>query len=324
MNKFKNTIDKIELSSTEKAKMLDNILSHKKKSFNFSTFALRFATFFIAFSIVTYSSYALVKYFKLDDKIKNLFDLNDKVADEIKGTDLNISKEYDDVTINIIQTINSNNNLYIRLDLIGKKNKKYISNNIFSKEPIKDEDINKYEFDDTIEYDYNSDLYEGIGLTLLDENNNTTSYLLEVSFTKTFETGNYYLKIYTSDDKEYDISFKVDKNETENIEKGTNKVIYNKNNLVLTMKHISINNNNVTVNYDVNNNELFNNLEEYGEQFDSCMVKYKDNSTEYLTLIVNDDLVSDNNYNSIFEYKGKFVDLDNVKSIIINNIEFEL
>ena len=36
MNKFKKTIDKIELDETEKRKILTNILNHKKKSFSFT------------------------------------------------------------------------------------------------------------------------------------------------------------------------------------------------------------------------------------------------------------------------------------------------
>lgn len=325
MNKFKKTIDKIELDETEKRKILNNILNHKKKSFSFNTFVLKFATFVLASTLVIGSSYALVKYFKLDNKIKDLFDLNDKVANDIEGSDINISKKYEDLTINILQTITSENNLYIRLDLIGKNGKKYISNKLLNENFINEDDIERTEYDDgMIEYFFNNQSYESVGMTLLDEKENITSYLLEFSFVKSFNGGIYALRIYTENDKAYDITFNIEKNNSKTIKKEISKTIYNKNNLKLKTNYISINYNNVTLNYNVNDENIFSNLEAYGEQFESCKLKYKDNKIENLVLIINKSQNNDGSYNSIFGYKNNFIDLDNVKSIIINNTEFEL
>lgn len=268
---------------------------------------LKIIIFLLTFSLLIGSSYALVKHFKLDNKIKDLFNLDDKVVDEIDGNNLNIKKEYDDLTINILQTITVGNNLYIRFDLIGKSNKKYISENNLSKD---------LETDD--------DLYDGIGLNLLDEKDNTTSYLMDVSFKKDFEAGTYSINISTSDNKNYVMSLNIDKNDSKTIKKNINEIIYNKNNLILTLNYISINNNNITVNYNVNNDENFNKLEEYGEQFYNCKLEYKNNKFENLVLIVNKNLNADNTYNSIFGYSKNFVDLDNIKSIIINDVKISL
>ena len=115
MSKFKKAIDKISLDENDKRKMLNRILESKndQQVINFRKLALSICTILLTFTITIGSSYALIKYFKLDEKIRELYYISDETAKQIEGNDINSIKEFDDMKIKIIQTITSENTLYV-------------------------------------------------------------------------------------------------------------------------------------------------------------------------------------------------------------------
>ena len=332
MSKFKNSMDKIILNENDKRKMLNNILNHKeKRNFSLRRLALVACTFIIAFSLTIGTGYALIKYFKLDNKIKQLFDVDDEVAEKIYGTDVNIKKEFDDMNINIIQTIVSENTIYIRLDIEGKNKLNYISGAFLSKGNTFDENIVGITKDEDgfVEYYINDDYTHGASLQLLDDlaNNNSliSSYLLSFDYSDSSNINNGVLRLYFDEDAYHDISLNIMQNEINTKKLSIEKTIYNKNNLVMKTNSISVSTYSVTINYDVNEPKILDDFEEYGEQFENITINYKNGTSENLYIIISYTENNDGTYTSAFGYyESGFINIENVKSVTINDTIFEI
>lgn len=334
MNKFKNSIDKISLDENDKRRMLNNILNHKeeKRSFSFSRFALVACTFIIAFSLTIGTGYALVKYFNLDTKFKEMFDIDDEVAKEIDGNEVNVTKEFNDMKINILQTIVTENTVYIRLDIEGKDKLQYIYTGLLSHGNTFDESIvqfNKYD-DGSIEYTTNEKApYESHGMALVEDgeynNTLTNSYLLNFDYPNLDNLGDVTLRLYFDENVYRDISFKIDKNNINQKKLKVEEDIHSKNNLIMKTNFISVSTYSVVINYDVNNFATLSNFEEYGEQFTNITLNYKDGTNEQLYIIINYVENDDGTYTSAFGYyNSSFISIENVESITINDTTFEI
>jgi hypothetical protein len=332
MNKLKNSIDKININSNEKAKILDNIMNNKEKNkgFKYKKFIMTFCTFILVFSLCIGTGYALTKYFKLDNKVKDFLDLDDETLEQIDGTDLNLEKEFNNKTIKIIQTIVTDYNIYIRLDITGKEELKYLEASYLSEGNYFDKNIvNIIDLDGFIDYSTTEYAkYNSSSFSLLDDayNNDTltNSYILNFNYSILPNTENITLRLYFDKDDYNDITFELQKNNTNQKKSIVQKEVKSKNNLILTSNYVSISTDNVIFNYNVNNKEIFDNLEEYGGQFTNYKVNYNDGSSENLYIIISYDQNSDGSYTSIFGYKNNFENLNNIKSITINDTTFEL
>lgn len=334
MSKFKNSIDKISLDENDKRRILNNILNHKeeKRSFSFNRFALAACTFIIAFSLTIGTGYAFVKYFNLDTKFKEMFNIDDEVAEKIDGNEINVKKEFENMTINILQSIVTENTIYIRLDIEGKKELQYLQAGLLSYGNKFDEsiiNITKYD-DGSIEFNTNEKApYESHGMSLIDdgEYNNTlkNSYLLSFDYPNLNNLGDMTLRLYFDENLYHDISFKIDKNNIHQKKIKINKNIQSKNNLIMKTNFISISTYSIIINYNVNDFSILSNFEEYGEQFTNITLNYKDGTSEQLYIIINYVENDDGTYTSAFGYyNSSFISIENVESVTINNNTFEI
>lgn len=296
----------------------------KKKKFIF--------IFIIAFFLTVSTGYAFFKQFNLDTKFKELFDIDDEVLKEIDGNEVNIVKDFDDMKINILQTIVTENTIYIRLDIEGKDKLQYLHTGLLSQGPKFNEsiiDITKYD-DGSHEYTTNEKApYESYGMTLVEDgkNNNklTNSYVLNFDYSNLNNLGDITLRLYFDENIYHDITFKIDKNIIKQKKLNIKKDIHSKNNFIMTTNFISISTYSVVINYNINNFNILNNFIEYGEQFTNITLNYKDGTDEQLYIIINYVKNLDNTYTSVFGYyNSSFIKIDNVKSITINDTTFEI
>lgn len=332
MNKFKNSIDKIELDKNLKAKMLDNIMNKKevKKGFNFKKFAISFSAFIFAFTLLCGTGYALVKYFNLDKRFRDLYDIDDDIVDKIDGTDLQIKKEFDDKTIYLNQSIITENKMFITIDIKGKNKEYSLKQGILSLGETFDEslvDISTLDNDTFISTNENT-FYTNSGFSMisLDDKSDslTSSYILNFDFNSMPESDKATLRLYFDKDNYNDITFDIIKNTS--YKKINNQVnnIQSKNGIIMTSKKLIISTSNIEFNYTVNDKNLLNTITEYGEEFTSYKVNFIDGTSTDLYLSIVGYENDDNSYTTIFGYKNEFINIDNIKSIIINNVEFNL
>ena len=236
------------------------------------------------------------------------------------------------MNINILQSIVTENTIYIRLDIEGKDKLEYLQAGLLSNGNKFDEsiiDITKYD-DGFVEFNANAKApYNGNSIALVEggEDNNTltNSYLLSFDYLNLDNLGDVTLRLYFDENLYHDISFKIDKNNIHQKKIKVEKNIQSKNNLILKTNFISISTYSVVINYDINDFNILNNFEEYGEQFTNITLNYKDGTSEQLYIII-DYIKNDNGtYTSAFGYyDSSFINIENVKSVTINNTIFEI
>lgn len=328
MNNFKNSINKIEMDKNEKAKILNNILekNHKEKH-GLKHFVLSLSTFILAFTLLCGSGYALVKYLKIDQKILNYLNLSETESEKlgISGNEENITKNYDNLSITIKNTVFDNNNIIILFDVKNPNNvefrKAYLS--------LGDNFDNENGFGGA--YSFNP----------IETNDDITTYIYKQSLNTTVEKGNMTLSLLECLDTEcdktkfYDITFPINytiKNKKEFTDK----------NKTLLFKGIDENNNeaNITLNkiylsplsarITIKNSDKFNyefNINNATDKID-VYILYNDNSKINLNdlsynIYTQDTNLEDSTSIDIFYEFNNAVDVNNIKSIVINDIEFK-
>ena len=329
MNKFKETIDKIELQEGEKRKMLNNILNHKKeKQYKARPFVLKFAIFVIGFILLSGSCYALVKILKFDEHFKWLYDKNDEELEQagVQGTDLNLTKDFDDITVTIKQTILDDTEVYIMLFIKDKIGTFNLTDYFLSPGKTFNENIT----DDNYMTDYcHSDIKIGCvtkGMANDDEKGLMLNFSIDEKIT---DSQNVVLRL-TNESKNYDIPFTITKNDMKNKIIDVNKVVYNKNDVVATLKTIKLTPFKVifTMDYNKNPDEISEKvIEDISEDVfnDSAdghnFITFNDGTTMELKVWGQEMITVEGEFG---ESNAEIVDIDTIKSFTINNIVIEV
>lgn len=325
MNNFKNSIDKIEMNDNDKRRVLNNILSHKKKSFTFTTFAYRFAVFLLVFTLAFGSVYALVKVFKLDDKVVEFFDLDDKTREqiEVNGRDIDIVNHYDNYDINFKQVIIGKNKINFIFDMENIKNNASLNTIILVKGNIDESkiSIDTYENGELFDVTYTDSNGGSYGFGMIDDNDNKLSYVADYYTYDGITTGTYTIRFYDNNQEYHDVKFDINNTDIRTINYDKKDILYNKNNIIVTNDKMIITNSDIYVEATCNNLEALNNLEYDIMNFSESSLKMKDGSIVKLAgsaIIENDKVILS------FEYENSFINIDNVESIVINNIEIKI
>ncbi len=346
MSKFKESIDKIEMSEEEKNKILKDIFykESEKCEKKFVRYVTRFATFLLAFVLLSSSCYALVKYFNFDDKLREWFDKTDEELKEygIEGTQVNRTKEFEDAIVVINQTIIDEKELYIAIEITGKNEEIYLSEAFLSDGKTFDESILKTDiYDDGSEIRSlvcdNKNIYgcDSYGFGLLKEESLTKGYTLTLSVHgKIKNTQDVTLRLITDNGKTYDIPFTLTKNDMKVKEVKYNDIIYNENGLTVYVTAIRLTPLHVIVDMKYNKDILKLTDEEmesvgsivynnYSKDF--TYVTYKDGTTTILNLWYSggsDTMLTPYGIHGTKE--DQVNDIENIKSITINNVTFEV
>ena len=329
MNKFKETIDKIELQEGEKRKMLNNILNHKKeKQYKARPFVLKFAIFVIGFILLSGSCYALVKILKFDEHFKWLYDKNDEELEKagIQGTDVNLIKDFDDITVTIKQTILDDTEVYIMLFIKDKKGTFNLTDFFLSPGKTFNEKI----IDDDYMLNYcKYDIKIGCvtkGMASDDEKGLMLTFSVDEKIT---DSKDVVLRL-TNESKNYDIPFTITENDMKNKIVNVNKVVYNKNDVVATLKTIKLTPFKVifTMDYNKNINDISEKVtEEISEDVfnDSAdghnFITFDDGTTMELKVWGQDMITVEGEFG---QSKAEIVDIDTIKSFTINNNVIEV
>ncbi len=346
MSKFKESIDKIEMSEEEKNKILKDIFyqAEEKKERKFVSFVTRFATFLFAFALVSSSGYALVKIFNVDEKFQSWFNSSDKELEElgVGVNDVSRTKNFDDALVVVNQTILDEKELYIAVEITGKEKEIYLQNAYLSKGTTFDETILE-----TKEYDdgsrdimlncENGNIYgcDSYGFGLLKEDGLTKGYTLTLSIHgEIVDAQDVTLRLMANNGKNYDISFALGKNDMKEKEIKVEKEIYNKNGLKVDVTAIRITPLHVIVDLKYNKDiskltdkemkEVGENI--YNDNFkDRTYVTFKDGTTNKFRLWYSGG--TDTMLTPYGEYGTKeelVFDVESVKSITINNVTFKI
>lgn len=346
MSKFKESIDKIEMSEEDKNKILKDIFyeAEEKQERKFVKFVTRFATFILAFALVTGSGYALVKLFKVDEKFQSWFDSTEEELEEagVGVSDVSRTKTFDDAIVVVNQTILDEKELYIAVEITGKENEIYLQNAYLSNGTTFDETILKTEeyndgSSDIVLTCANGNIYgcDSYGFGLLEDEGLTKGYTLTLSIHGEIkDTQDVTLRLVTDNGKNYDISFTLGKNDMKVKEVKAEKEIYNKDGLKVDVTAIRITPLHVIVDLKYNKDILTLTDEEMEAVGNSV---YNDNSEDMTYVTFTDGTTnivrlwysggSDTMLTPYGPYGTKeeqVYDVESVKSITINNVTFEI
>lgn len=325
-----------------------NILKAKgketTKKFKIKTFALHLIVFLTAFILFSSSCYALMKIFHFDDKFTFLFDKTDEELSQygVSASDVNLTKEFDDATIVINQTLLDEKEIYIAIEITGKKEAIYLSSAYLSSGNTFDETIIKRNelLDGTENIELSCDennLYgcHSYGFSLLKSEEKTNGYALTLSITgKIKENQPVTLRLISNQNKEYDISFTLDKNVMKVKEKKFDNIIYNENGIIINVSAIRLTPLHVIIDMEYNKNittltdeelktigmKVYNDSSE-----DNCYVTYKNGSSTILRLYYfgkTDSMLSP--YGIHGTKIDQINDIENIESITINNTKFKM
>ena len=336
MSKLKEAIDKIELDDYEREKILRRILTHKKgeeKGYA-KKFFPRFATFLLAFILVSSSCYALVKVFHFDDKFQFLFGKTDEELNQygVSGNDVGKTKEFEDSKVTIEQTILDEKEVYILLEIEGKKEDIYLEEVYLSSGSTFDETILERMKTDTPEANCSETQMYGCysrGLTFVKEENRKKGYAISISIDgKLKEKEEVTLRLMSTNGKNYDISFTLNKNDMKRKESKETRVVYEIADLTVSVNAIRVTPLHVIV--DFNYSKPIENLSDielaslYKEVFNEdstndTYVTYTDGNTSILRL----------EGNNLFTMAGgigtkeeQIKNIDEIKSITIHGVNF--
>lgn len=339
MNKFKNSIDKIQMNENDKKRVLNNILNHKKKKNTFNVFIYRFATFLLIFGVAFGSGYALNKIFKLDDKIVEFLGLDEKTKEQIElnGEDINIVKHYDNYDINFRQVIIGYNTIDFIFDMENIKNDASLKYFIVTKGDIDESKIitSKVEFADDIILDpsielsdadlteifYEDNSNNGSGGALIEEFDNKLSYLTYYSQRSKITSGEYNLRIYDNNLEYHDIKFNITNTNIKTIDFNDKVILYNKDNIKVINDKMIITNSDIYIEATSDQLEQINNLEYDILNFSEIKIKTKDDN---IIDVAGSSDIEDNKIKMYMSYYNDFIDINNIKSLIINDIEIKI
>jgi hypothetical protein len=282
-----------------------NLKKHKKNIF---------LIILIAILLFTTPCYALVKIFHIDDTLKNWFSLSDEKLEDfgISSSIVNLEKEFADATIIINETILDEKELYISVSVTGKTQKIYLEN--------------AYILED---YENNS-----FGFGLIEENDLTNNYLLTTSIDNIEIPSTITLRLISDTDNIYDIPFTLSKNDMKEKEVKYDAVVYNENDLVVTIKSIRLTPLHVIIDMEYNKDIRTlsqDELDDIGNKVyndnnnDTNYVTYKDGSRTTLRLWytgLDDSMLSPYGIHGTKE--DQVNDIENIKSITINNVTLEI
>jgi hypothetical protein len=282
-----------------------NLKKHKKNIF---------LIILIAILLFTTPCYALVKIFHIDDTLKNWFSLSDEELEDfgISSSIVNLEKEFADATIIINETILDEKELYISVSVTGKTQKIYLEN--------------AYILED---YENNS-----FGFGLIEENDLTNNYVLTTSIDNIEIPSTITLRLISDTDNIYDIPFTLSKNDMKEKEVKYDAVVYNENDLVVTIKSIRLTPLHVIIDMEYNKDISTlsqDELDDIGNKVyndnnnDTNYVTYKDGSRTTLRLWYtgfDDSMLSPYGIHGTKE--DQVNDIENIKSITINNVTLEI
>jgi hypothetical protein len=282
-----------------------NLKKHKKNIF---------LIILIAILLFTTPCYALVKIFHIDDTLKNWFSLSDEELEDfgISSSIVNLEKEFADATIIINETILDEKELYISVSVTGKTQKIYLEN--------------AYILED---YENNS-----FGFGLIEENDLTNNYVLTTSIDNIEIPSTITLRLISDTDNIYDIPFTLSKNDMKEKEVKYDAVVYNENDLVVTIKSIRLTPLHVIIDMEYNKDIRTlsqDELDDIGNKVyndnnnDTNYVTYKDGSRTTLRLWytgLDDSMLSPYGIHGTKE--DQVNDIENIKSITINNVTLEI
>lgn len=342
MNKLKESINKIELREEDKNRMLKNILNHEEKSkFTMKILVTRFAVFFMAFILLSGSCYALVKIFEFDNMFLSWFDKSSEELSEygVSGTDVNITKEFDDAIITLKQTVLDEKELYIMVEIEGKEKTINLSDEFYlsSGEKFDESIIEKLKMNDGSETSITNCRKNNIygcysnGFGLLKEEGNINGYALNISIDgKIKDNQTVTLRLISDEGKNYDISFTLNKNEMKVKQVKADKKVYDENAITIEVSEIRLTPLHVIV--DMKYNKDIRALDPSEEQSISdkvfedeegihTYVIYKDGTKTPLML---EPYGSNSPYGIHGTKENQVNDIDNITSVTINDITFEV
>lgn len=341
MNNFKNSLDKINLSEEEKRKYYKNILSHKKEKKGFQVYALRFAIFILALFVFTGTSYAFVKLFHFDETLKSFFGESEEKLNEygIGGTEINNTKKYGNDIVTIGQTTFDSKELYISVNI--KAEDPYLTTAFISEgEIFNDNKINTSILEDGSVYRYancnSNDAFCDMSFALLEQKENENNYGITFTTMKEKQVLNqkFTLRLYTKE-KYYDITFTLSENEMRSKEENYDTIVYESNKITAKVKSIKLTPLHLNIEFEFNidnlNQELITEIDKnvFNSYLnDNSYIIYKDGSKQIMRLLWN---YNEETLNHPYAYYDKndlgswqVINIDEVKSITINNITFNL
>lgn len=333
MNKFKEAINKIEINEWDRKRMLNNILNNQKieKKFNYNSFIMKFALFLLIFVLFSGTCYAVVKIFNFDEKFKAWYGITDEELDNygVSGNDINIIKDFDDATITINQSILDEKEVYLMVEIKGKKEPIYLGDAYLAKVEKTDESIfdNEQNIYDDIDYCISKVIFgcTSRGLSRINEEKNTNGYAISFSVDGKLENSQPVILRLISDEKIYDISFTLNKNDIKTKIIEVNEIVYNENEIEARIKEIHLTPFRVVVYLEYNKDvELLTDDERelithtIFDSYESTYVVYKDGTKEELTLFGPTLVVADGVYG---ESEAKVKDIETIESITINGLK---
>ena len=307
MNKIKKDIDKIKLNDADKNRIYHNIISKTPKK-KLPVYILRFALILIVFTFLIGTSYGIVKTFKLDNKFKNFFDIKEEDIENIglDGNDINKTFEFDNAKITVKQTIMDEKEVYILIDTEGKNDLIYL-----------DSYYVKNSFDDG-------------GFALNSTEGNINSYLLNFSIDIGYKK-EITINLIDSDNNTYDITFELIKNNIKEKRILFDDIVYTNNDLIAKIKEIKITPFRVMILFEYNKDvntlsdeeimDIETNLLNSNNDRNSY-IEFDDGKKMILRLDANSGNIEDTY--SYYYKNEKFVDIDTIKCIVINDQYFNL
>jgi hypothetical protein len=292
--------------------------------------------------LVATPTYALCKYYHFGDTLKSWFNLSDDELNSygVSSSVINLTKKFDDASITIEEAVLDEKELFISVSITGKKDAIYLDEAYLSKGKSFDESIlNTSILEDGSKYIYlscdNEDYACGMfGFGLMEEDDLTNSYTLSMTLNGSITKEDVTLRLVSDSGNIYDIPFTLNKNAMKEKEKQYETIVYNENDLVLTIKSIRLTPLHVMVDIEYNK-DIYSltedELEDVGNKVyndnngDDCYVTYKDGTTTTLRLWYSgydESMLSPYGIHGTKE--NQVNDIDNIKSITINNITLDV
>lgn len=298
----------------------------------------RFAIFLIAIVLISGSCYACVKIFNFDKVFTSYFDKSEEELSSygVSGTDVGVTKKFDDAVITIRQTVLDEKEIYLLVAADFKEDDTWLSYEAISRGNVFNENILNFSYleDGSKYYDIdieNEDSFHcsGNGSANMSEDG---LYALTFNIDSSIlgENESATLRLITNKDKYYDIPFTLSKNYMKSKETKFDKNVYDKGGIIINVSSIRLTPFHVIV--DMNYNKDVRNLtddeleeiydEVYNENLNSnTYVTYKDGSTTKLRLNSN-PLTSP--YGIHGTKQDQINDIENIKSVTINGVTFEI
>jgi hypothetical protein len=230
----------------------------------------------------------------------------------VSSSIVNLEKEFADATISINETILDEKELYISVSLTGKTQKIYLDDAYI---------LGGYE-------------NNSFGFGLMEENGLTNNYVLTAAIDDIEIPSTITLRLISDTANIYDIPFTLNKNNMKEKEVKYNTVVYNENDIVVTIKSIRLTPLHVIVDMEYNKDISTlsqDELDDIGNKVyndnnnDTNYVTYRDGSKTSLRLWYtgfDDSMLSPYGIHGTKEEQVN--DIENIKSITINNVTLEI